>query len=238
MPTQKVFKQRIRARMTRTGESYTAARRQLLAKSPDPVAGASTTAEPTTVAATTHVIPPEALGVSDESMARATGRTHAEWFGLLDAWAATEHGHTEIARWLSETHGVPGWWTQSVTVSYERARGMRGRHQMRDGYSISVTRTIGVDAARALEAFTSASLRGRWLPDASMRQRRTTAALSARFDWSDPASRVVVTVAPKGTDKSVVAVAHERVPDAESAERLKAAWREWLGALKALLERG
>ena len=32
MPTQKIFKQRVRARMTKTGESYTAARRQLLHK--------------------------------------------------------------------------------------------------------------------------------------------------------------------------------------------------------------
>ena len=54
-----------------------------------------------------------------------TGRSHAEWFALLDAWGATEHTHTEIARWLSETQGIPGWWTQNITVNYERARGMR-----------------------------------------------------------------------------------------------------------------
>jgi hypothetical protein len=71
-----------------------------------------------------------------------------------------------------------------------------------------------------------------------MRQRPTRAALSARFDWSDPPSRVVVTVVPKGTDKAVVAVGHEQLPDAESGERLKAAWREWLGTLKTVLEAG
>ena len=75
-------------------------------------------------------------------MERATGKRHAEWFALLDEWGATEHTHTEIARWLSETHGFPGWWVQNVTVAYERARGMRAPHQMRDGFSVSVTRTI------------------------------------------------------------------------------------------------
>jgi len=228
MPTQKTFKRRIRARMTKTGESYTAARRQLLHKVIDPASHDAD--EPTAE-------PRDAFVVSDDAMLRATGRGHAEWFSLLDAWGATDHGHTEIARWLGETHDVPGWWTQNITVAYERARGMRARHQMSDGYSVSVTRTVGVDAARALEAFTSASLRGRWLPGASMRQRSTHAALSARFDWSDPPSRVVVTVVVKSDDKVVVAVTHERVPDAASAERLKAAWREWLSALKALLER-
>lgn len=71
-----------------------------------------------------------------------------------------------------------------------------------------------------------------------MAQRPTRAALSARFDWSDPPSRVIVSVVPKGAGKAVVAVTHEQLPDAESGERLKGAWREWLGALKAALERG
>ena len=101
-----------------------------------------------------------------------------------------------------------------------------------------MTRTIAVDAERALAAFTSPTLRRRWLPGVQMRQRPTRAALSARFDWSDPSSRMLVTVLRKGADKAVVAVGHERLPDAEAAERLKAAWREWLGVLKALLEEG
>ena len=96
------------------------------------------------------------MGVADESMVRATGRSHAEWFAILDAWGATDHTHTEIARWLGEAQGVRPWWTQSVTVAYERARGMRARHQMADGFSVSVTRTVAVDTERALAAFTDA----------------------------------------------------------------------------------
>ncbi len=170
-------------------------------------------------------------------MERATGKRHAEWFALLDAWGATDHGHTEIARWLSETHGVPGWWTQSVTVAYERARGMRARHEMRDGFTVGATRTIGVTAEAALAAFTNATLRRQWLPDAPMQPRPTRAALTARFDWSDPPSRLVVTVVAKGPDKALVSVGHEQLPDAETGERLKTSWRGWLGTLKAVLER-
>jgi hypothetical protein len=70
-----------------------------------------------------------------------------------------------------------------------------------------------------------------------MRQRPTRAAHSARFDWADPPSRVIVTVTPKDPDKTVVAVAHEQLPDAEAGERLKYAWRRSLGDLKATLER-
>ena len=229
MPTQKIFKQRVRARMTKTGESYTAARRQLLHK-------AAGDTEP--AAEAPAVIPPDALVVADDAMLRATGKRHEEWFALLDAWGATDHTHTEIARWLSETHGVPAWWTQGVTVSYERARGMRARHQMRNGFSVSATKTVAASPERAFAAFTNARIRGRWLPGAAMRQRPTRAAMSARFDWSDPPSRVIVGVAPKGADKSLVYVTHEQLPDAEAGERLKRAWRESLVELKAFLERG
>jgi catechol 2,3-dioxygenase-like lactoylglutathione lyase family enzyme len=66
-----------------------------------------------------------------------------------------------------------------------------------------------------------------------MQRRPTRTALSARFDWSEPPSRVVVTVVPKGAEKTLVSVGHEQLPDAESGDRLKRAWREWLAALKA-----
>jgi hypothetical protein len=229
MPTQKIFKQRVRARMTKTGESYTAARRQLLRKAEEPAAPAPE--QPS------NEIPVDALLVADTSMQRATGKGHAEWFAVLDAWGATSHTHTEIARWLSETQATSGWWSQNITVSYERARGMRGRHQMARGFSIGVTRTVATDPDAALTAFTSVAERRRWLPDAPLRQRPTRAALIARFDWPDPPSRVVVSIVPKGAGKATVVVGHELLPDAESAERLKTAWRAWLGDLKAVLER-
>lgn len=248
MPTQKIFKQRVRARMAKTGESYAAARLQLLRRASEPAAPDSSQpaseAEPIgahgspAADGANKAVQPDAFEVSDDSMLRATGKVHAEWFALLDAWGATDHGHTAIARWLSEAHGTSDWWTQSITVAYERARGMRVRHQMRDGFSVSATRTVAAAPGRALAAFTDAPLRARWLPDAPMRQRPTRAALSARFDWSDPPSRLVVTVVPKGTERSIVAVTHQQLPDAESAERIKGTWRERLDALKATIEQG
>jgi uncharacterized protein YndB with AHSA1/START domain len=245
MPTQKIFKQRVRARMSKTGESYAAARRQLIRKAGDtepavaePAAVPTPALEAAAPPSTRNEIGSADLAVSEEAMIRATGRGHADWFAMLDAWGATDQGHTAIARWLRESNGVPGWWAQSITVSYERARGMRGRYQQRDGYSVSATKTVAVPPETALAAFTDAATRGRWLPDAPMRRRPTRAALTARFDWSEPVSRVVVTIVPKGDGKSTVAVTHEQIQEPEIAERLKSAWRDRLGALKAVLERG
>lgn len=218
MPTQKVFKQRVRARMAKTGEAYTAARHQLLRKANDPDA-----------------IPADAMLVADEAMTRATGKGHAEWFAILDAWGATDHTHTEIARWLGETHGTPGWWAQNLTVAYERARGRRAPHQMSDGFSVSVTRTVAVPPEQALEAFTDEESRAAWLP-VPMHPRPTRARNTARFDWVEPPSRVVVSLVPKGDGRTTIAVAHERLPDAVAGERLKGSWRAWLTDLKTLLE--
>src|SRR5687768_18580528 len=76
MPTQKTFKRSVRARMTKTGEAYTAARHQLLRKSAQPHPD---TAMPTAATEARPAAPDqtEAFGVSDEAMVRATGKPHA-----------------------------------------------------------------------------------------------------------------------------------------------------------------
>lgn len=229
--------------MAKTGERYTSARRQVLAKATTDLPAAENVTPMPASPPTPATPDPEAgfagtpaFSTSDAAMRKATGRSHAEWFALLDAWGATGHTHTEIAEWLATTHGVPGWWRQSITVDYERARGMRGKHQMSDGFSVSVTRTVGVTGERALAVFTDEAIRDRWLPGAPMQPRPTQARLTARFDWADPASRVVVTIVPRGADRSTVAVSHERLPDAVVAERFKASWRDWLGDLNVFLE--
>ena len=82
-----------------------------------------------------------------------------------------------------------------------------------------------------------ASQRSRWLPEDGLRERTATRPRSARFDWGENGSRVVVFFVAKGDAKSAAAIQHERIEDAEAAERMKAFWRERVGALKALMER-
>jgi hypothetical protein len=64
-------------------------------------------------------------GFSDETVRARTGRTSAEWYAILDAWDGPSKGHTRMARYLVEEHGVSGWWAQSLTVRYEWERGLR-----------------------------------------------------------------------------------------------------------------
>jgi hypothetical protein len=218
MTRQKSFKRIVRARMEKTGESYTAARRSLLA------AAESKTSGPT-------------LTVSDEVIRRRTGRGWEEWFDLLDEWGAVERSHREIARWLRSEHGIDGWSAQSVTVSYERARDLRAVGERPGGFSVTASKTVAVPVDRLFQAFVDESLRSRWLPDGELRERTARRPKSARFDWGDGKTRVIVGFEAKDEAKSTAALEHERLPDAKEAERMKAFWRERIGALKELLER-
>lgn len=220
MTAGKTFKRRVRARMAKTGESYTTARRMLIAAGDRP--------EPVRVDWT----PP----VSDETLTNATGHDWVHWFSLLDGWGATAHTHAEMARWLSDEHGVPGWWSQSVTVGYEQARGLRVPGQHADGFSVSATKTIEVPVEVLFDWFVDDTLRERWLPGADLRVRTATRPKTARYDWEDGSTRVAVGFNRLGDDKSQIAIEHSRLPDADTADEMKAWWRERVAALKPLLE--
>ena len=172
--------------------------------------------------------------ISDEAIARRTGRPWDEWFAILDRWGVTGRSHAEIARYLNEEQGVPGWWAQTVTVGYEQARGLREKYEHADGYAVGASKTIGIGVDELSKAFLDETERDRWLPGVAMRLRTATPARSARFDWEDGSSRVNVYFSSKGDSRSAVSVQHERLVDAEEAERMKCFWRERLAALAAL----
>ena len=133
---------------------------------------------------------------------------------------------------------MAGWYSQSITVGYERARGLRAPGEYADGFAASASKTIAVPVQRLFEAFGDEALRERWLPAGSLRPRTARAAKSARFDWEDGSTRVIVGFEDMGEAKSRVGLSHERLPDADAADEMKAWWRERLAALKSQLEGG
>jgi hypothetical protein len=237
MTRQKSFKGRVRARMDKTSESYTAARRQLLAKAAD-AAPADPGAVPVDPATERPVDAPGAKRPYSDAVIQAnTGRSWDDWFALLDAWGAAERPHAEIARWVVEEHGVGGWWAQGVTVAYEQARGLRAPGQRRGGlFEVNASKTLAVPVDRLYEAFADPALRERWLPGAAVEVRTAQPARSIRANWDDGSTRLVVAFTARGESKSQVALTHERVPDAGTADQLKRYWRERMAALKRVLE--
>ncbi len=85
---------------------------------------------------------------TDEVIRQKTGRSWDEWSALIEAAGQHTQGHTAIARYLRDEHGVDPWWAQSVTVGYERIAGIRAPYQRADGtFEASLSRTIAVDGA-------------------------------------------------------------------------------------------
>jgi hypothetical protein len=173
---------------------------------------------------------------SGEAVRKATGLSWDEWGEELDAWSALERSHGEIVKWLMAERGVGSWWAQTVTVEYERARGLRTAGSGRNGlYTVSASKTVDAPLEELFRVVTDPGLRGRWLPDGLLTERTTQPRRSARFDWGDGTTRVNVGFVDKGT-RAQIALAHERLPDQETADKTKQYWRDRLARLKQLLE--
>jgi uncharacterized protein YndB with AHSA1/START domain len=176
------------------------------------------------------------MGKTD-GVRRATGRDRDEWFELLDAWGARGRRYREIADWLVGEHDLSRWWAQKLIVEYEQTRGLRPPGIRPDGtFEVSASATIAAPVKRLFDAFVDARQRNEWLTDGKMSLRTSQPHRSARFNWEDGSTRVKVDFMDKGRAKSTVAVAHERLADADQAEATKAMWKERLAKLEAFLE--
>jgi uncharacterized protein YndB with AHSA1/START domain len=175
--------------------------------------------------------------MSDEAVQAKTGRGWDAWFERLDAAGAKALDHTAIARLLVDDHQVDGWWAQSITVEYEKARGLRVPGQNGAGeFYASGSKTIAASVERVFAAFEQEAERAAWLQGLDLRVRTATAPKSIRFDGPDGRTRVAVHLVAKGEGKAQVSLQHEKLADAAEAERQKAYWREALDRLKARLE--
>ena len=174
--------------------------------------------------------------MSDAAVKAKTGRTWPQWFSHLDKAGAKKMNHKEIVAHLVKHHDVGPWWQQMVTVAYEQSRGLRAKHQRPDGYSISRSKTLKVPIAAAYKAWNEPRLRARWLGQAKLSVRKTTANRSMRITWIDGKTDVQTMFYPKGARKSQVTVEHNKLPDAKSGEKMKKFWGQRLESLQTLLE--
>ena len=219
MTTNRDFKRLVRGRMHKTGESYTAARAHLLQQQQQP--------RPVDYA--------QLAGMSDASVKAKTGCTWVRWVKALDRVQAHTWPHRRIAEYVCATYKVAGWWAQTVTVGYERIRGLRAIGQRRDGgFEATKSRTFAVPLARLYRAWSDARTRARWLGGVDVTIRTATRDRSMRITWPDKTS-VALGFTGRGAAKSQVQIQHAKLPDQAAAKRMKRYWEERLAALGELL---
>lgn len=208
------FKRRIRARMSRTGEKYGAARRTLI----DQASARD---------ARGWVSDPEH---TDAVIRENTGRGWDEWVALIDAWPGHSDGHGAVAAWVQSEHDIGGWWAQSVTVGWERITGRRLPHQVSDGtFTANRSATVTTDDVALRELLLDADGRSALFPglDAQLRSRPTSK--NVRIGLDDGV--VEIGIAPRDDGRATVTVSHAKLAASEDVAVWKQFWGDWLAAL-------
>ena len=171
--------------------------------------------------------------MSDLAVIARTGKSWDQWFRTLDKAGAAKLGHTGIAKLLAETRQVGPWWRQMVTVEYERARGLRAKHETAGGFSVSVSKTMPGDVAALYAATTDAKQRRKWFPAGELKVSSLTENKYFRASWNDARLEITFTTKPGG--KARITVQVSKLAKKSDVERERATWKKALARLESFV---
>lgn len=175
-------------------------------------------------------------GVSDEAVFARTGKHWEEWFQILDSINAASLPHKEIAEYINTAYNIDAWYSQTITVAYERERGLRKVHEKPGGFEINVSKTINIPNEALFKFWDSDEIHKKWLPKNSLTKRKSTENKSMRMGWNEDATLLSINFYPKGDNKSQVVVQHTKLKSQKDADNKKKFWGEKLNELKNILE--
>ena len=179
--------------------------------------------------------------ISDAVVKAKTGKTWKQWFASLDKWGARDKPHNEIAAHLRLKHQQTAWWSQMLTVEYERkTRGRKvGERPVEGGFTLDVQRTVTASAKKAFDTFLQAEHATKWFTKKAKADVRVGGSYSnsdgdmgeflavdapkrARFTWDNkrhcPGTIVELTVRPAGRGNGAVGIAHSRLKSGKERE--------------------
>ena len=175
------------------------------------------------------------------AVVKATGRTLDDWFAILEERGAGSLTHKDIARLLRDDCGVPGWWSQMLTVEYERKIGRREVGQRTTGeFRTTVSRTLSGTMDEALDRWLAAlppAGAGAAFDGAAFASEPTIRGTEKRRSWrvtlTDGARITAVIsakpqVAAKGGEATLLAVETSRLTGRSGIDRWKAFWKGYL----------
>ncbi len=171
--------------------------------------------------------------MDDAAVIRATGRAWSDWYAILDGRGARSLRHASIARLLREEYGVPAWWSQSVTVEYEKHIGRRETGQRESGeFTASASRTVAGTPDEVFERWLALAHDGDGeialdgvLLEEEPGISRTEKWRYWRARLADGSKATVSVTAKRGGEASVVGVEHGGLRGRAEADRWKAFWR-------------
>jgi hypothetical protein len=174
---------------------------------------------------------------SSKAVQKSTGKKWEEWFAIIDSLGKGME-HKDIASYLHKEFQVTGWWSQMITVTYEKEKGLRENYQRADGYSVSVSKVIGAPISTVYRQCENKEAQDKWLSkyDGKLIIRRSTPNKSMRMTWVDGKSNLEVNFYVRGESKSQIVVQHNRLSDKKQADKMKLYWKDSLERLSQSLK--
>lgn len=172
--------------------------------------------------------------ISDEAVKAKTGKFRKEWLSLLDSIEAYKMSHKDIARYLYEKYQISSWWSQMVTVMYEKEKGLRDKHERPDGYSISVSKVVPVPINILFNFWNDNNRLNQWLVQDNITVGSRHLNKNIHMTWIDGKTIVDVNFYDKGQNKSQVVVQHNKLSSLGESEKMKMYWKGRLELLAKL----
>ncbi len=192
-----------------------------------------------------------------QSHLQGTAVKRGELAGELDQEGGVALGRRELTNRVYEATGKDAWWSTTLVVEYERARGQQEKDGRPTGYAICSTKTVAAPLAAVFAAFGDAAILDRCLGP------KTTVTFAdggrlgnadgdaaefvrirldkdLRLVWHGkigPGTNVDVLFADKGKGKTGITLNHARIQTRLEADQLRAGWGHALETLKSILEK-
>jgi hypothetical protein len=208
-------------------------------KTPAPRAAASVkraaSARPTTSPAA-PVVDTSLFPCGDAALRAATGKGWNEWLAVLDAAGAAAKGRDHQQIWDLTMQSLPaaaGWWGQMISVGYERARGLREKHETCAGdFQSTLSKTLPVPLFAAFAAWADEELRQNWLDAPGLDFTKLNAGKNIRARWPD-GSLLDIRFNASGPDRCQIVVDTMKLSNAEAVQKAKAFWQQQFERLQA-----
>jgi hypothetical protein len=175
----------------------------------------------------------------DDAIRAATGKDWHEWLTLLDASGAAARGLDHQRIWDLAMQSLPdsaGWWGQMVSVGYERARGLREKHESGSGeFQSTLSKTFAVPLFAAFAAWADEGLRGQWLDAPALSFTKLNAGKNIRARWPD-GSLLDIRFNATGPDKCQIVVDTMKLADGDAVRKAKAYWQAQFERLQGYLK--
>ncbi len=177
---------------------------------------------------------------SDEAVKKATGKDWGSWFTILDKAGAKKMQHKDIVVWVFEHHlgkGKPesnvatseGWWSQMVTVEYERSRGIRKVNQNVSGFLVGIHKTLTMSPQQFEKAWQQI-LRNKAVAGKKL-ERLPSKTKRPMIRYSAKEGGLVVTYEKQPSGKLCVMVEAIKLPNEVAVERERAFWKKILAGI-------